>query len=145
MAICRPLGRWLCAVLAPVNLAAVHSLFSPARYNRAMKLAAAVLAISASLWSGPAWPETRVEGPPVLVCVSSAETRELFVSARLVPPFRVMREVARNAQAEAIDIQLCRAQGLLVYNITLLDRDGRVLHRIVNASTGAAFDDHGDP
>ncbi len=110
-----------------------------------MKLAAAVLALPTLAWSGNALPQTRIEGPIVLACVSSAETRELFVADKLMPPFRVLREAARVAQAEAIDIQLCRAQGALVYNVTLLDRDGRVIHRIVSATNGAAFTSHTTP
>lgn len=81
----------------------------------------------------------------MLACLSSADTRELFVTAKLVPPVRVLREAARNAQAEAIDIQLCRMQGLLVYHVTLLDRDGRILHRIIAASSGAALPGQGPP
>lgn len=110
-----------------------------------MKLAAAVLALTTLAWSGSALPQTRLEGPIVLACVSSAETRDLFVSDKLMPPFRVLREAARVAQAEAIDIQLCRAQGALVYNVTLLDRDGRILHRIVSAANGAPFTGRGAP
>ena len=40
------------------------------------------------------------------------------------------------AQAEAIDIQLCRFQAALVYDVTLLGRDGRVIHRLIAATTG---------
>ncbi len=110
-----------------------------------MKLAAAVLALTTLAWSGSALPQTRIEGPIVLACVSSAETRDLFVADKLMPPFRVLRDAARVAQAEAIDIQLCRTQGSLVYNVTLLDREGRILHRIVSASNGAAFTTHATP
>ena len=53
-----------------------------------------------------------------------------------MPPFRVMREAAVIAQAEAIDIQLCRFQTALVYDVTLLGRDGRVIHRLIAAATG---------
>lgn len=95
--------------------------------------------------SGVASSQTRNEGPLALACVSSAETRDLFVANKLVQPFRVMREASKVAQAEAIDIQLCRAQGSLVYDVTLLDREGRVVHRLVSASNGAAFNGHGTP
>lgn len=108
-----------------------------------MKLAAAVMAMSTLMLSGIASPQTRRDGLPVLACVSSAETRDLFVTNKLVQPFRVMREAASAAQAEAIDIQLCRAQGSLVYDVTLLDRDGRVVHRLVSAANGAAYNGHG--
>ena len=110
-----------------------------------MKLTAAVLAIATLTLTGAASPQTRREGPLVLVCLSSPETRDLFVANKLVPPLRVMREASRVVQGEAIDIQLCRAQGSLVYDVTLLDREGRVVHRLVSAANGITFNGHGPP
>lgn len=107
-----------------------------------MKLAAAIVAASILISGGPAWPQARPESLLPLVCVSSAETRDLFVANKLVQPFRVMQEAAKAEQAEAIDIQLCRVEGALVYDVTLLGRSGRVVHRLVNASTGAQFNRH---
>lgn len=104
-----------------------------------MKIAAAAVAVLALIPNGTAQSQTRRDAPRPLDCVSSEETRNLFVTNKLVPPFRVMREASRVAQAEAIDIQLCRAQGVLVYDVTLLDRNGRVIHRLVGASNGAVY------
>lgn len=107
----------------------------------AMKFAAAMVAVSILMSGGAARSQIR-EGVPPLACVSSAETRDLFVANKLVQPFRVMREASKAEQAEAIDIQLCRAQGLLVYDVTLLNRVGRVVHRLINASNGALLNPH---
>lgn len=108
-------------------------------------LALATLTLTGLVVAGSASAQTRNEGPLVLVCVSAEESRDLFVADKLVSPLRVMREASRVAQAEPIDIQLCRAQGALVYDVTLLDREGRIVHRLVQAANGAPFDPHGVP
>ena len=43
-----------------------------------------------------------------------------------MPPIRAMRQASALAGAEAIDIQLCWFRGELVYDVTLLGRDGPV-------------------
>ncbi len=94
-----------------------------------------LLAVSVIGQSGHAAAQPRFEGPP-LVCVSSAETRDLFVANKLIQPFRVMREAAHAVRADAIDIQLCRLQGALVYDVTLLGPEGRIIHRLISATNG---------
>jgi uncharacterized membrane protein YkoI len=47
-----------------------------------------------------------------------------------------MRNVASRSQAEAIGVKLCRWSEDLVYEISLLRRDGRVIHVFVNGKTG---------
>ena len=96
----------------------------------------ALIGVMVALMQGAASGQERIEEPQPLVCVPPAQTRELFFQDKLVPPFRVMREAAVIAQAEAIDIQLCRFQSGLVYDVTLLGRDGRVIHRLIAATTG---------
>lgn len=108
-------------------------------------LALATLTLTGLMVTGSAPAQTRNEGPLVLVCVSAEESRELFVADKLVSPLRVMREASRVLQAEAIDIQLCRAEAVLVYDVTLLDRDGRVVHRLVLATNGSPFNPRGQP
>lgn len=76
-------------------------------------------------------------GPPQITCLSPVETRSQFMANRLVPPVRVMRQSALANNAEAIDIQMCRFNGTLVYDVTLLDTEGRVLHRLIGAFDGA--------
>ncbi len=102
----------------------------------AMHRVAIVVTLFGVVFAVPAWCQIQSEDMSREACLSSGESRDLFVADKLVPPIRVMRETARNQQAEAIDIQLCRTQGMLVYDVTLLDAQGRVLHRLVNAVTG---------
>jgi uncharacterized membrane protein YkoI len=78
----------------------------------------------------------RTEPEPDRVCFSTAETREKIVAHGLFEPFRVMRSAASRSQAEAIGVKLCRWSEELVYEMSLLRRDGRVIHVFVNAKTG---------
>ncbi|WP_237479856.1 PepSY domain-containing protein [Lichenibacterium dinghuense] len=100
-----------------------------------MTRAALILAVLA-LECGPAL----AQGPPddvaPLACVRPARARELFFEKGLVPPIRAMRQASDLSNAEAIDIQLCWFRGELVYDVTLLGRDGPVTHRLVSAATG---------
>ncbi|MGA7384543.1 MAG: hypothetical protein WBW81_07600 [Methylocella sp.] len=70
------------------------------------------------------------------VCFSTAETREKILAHGLFEPFRVMRNAASRSQADAIGVKLCRWSEELVYEMSLLRRDGRVIHVFVNAKTG---------
>ena len=87
--------------------------------------------------SGTALAQAPGDEPQPLACVPASQARELLFQQKLVAPIRAMRQAAMLAGAESIDIQLCRFQGMLVYDVTLLDRDGRVVHRLMSANTGA--------
>ena len=106
-----------------------------------MKFAALAAALLTPLLVGAAASQTPGAVLPRIVCLSMSETRDLLTSNDLVKPFRAMREASQIAQAEAIDIQLCRIQGVLVYDVTLLDDDGRVLHKLIGASSGTLLSD----
>ena len=81
----------------------------------------------------------RTEPEPDRVCFSTAETREKILAHGLFEPFRVMRNAASRSQAEAIGVKLCRWSEELVYEMSLLRRDGRVIHVFVNAKTGVVI------
>lgn len=104
-----------------------------------MRLAPLVAAVLALGQGGTASSQSLSEDPQPLACVSSRESRDLFVAKKLAQPFRVMKDTATSASAEAIDIQLCRFGSNLVYDVTLLNQEGRVFHRLVSAVTGAAI------
>ncbi|MGI8570842.1 MAG: PepSY domain-containing protein [Methylocella sp.] len=78
----------------------------------------------------------RTEPEPDRVCFSTAETREKILAHGLFEPFRVVRSAASRSHAEAIGVKLCRWSEELVYEMSLLRRDGRVIHVFVNAKTG---------
>jgi uncharacterized membrane protein YkoI len=81
----------------------------------------------------------RAEPEPDRVCFSTAETREKILAHGLFEPFRVMRSAANRSQAEAIGVKLCRWSEELVYEMSLLRRDGRVIHVFIDAKTGQAI------
>jgi uncharacterized membrane protein YkoI len=79
---------------------------------------------------------SRAEPARQRICYSTAETRDKIVSLGLFEPFHLMRNAATKMQAEAIGARLCRWSEDLVYEISLLRHDGRVLHISVDAKTG---------
>ena len=95
-----------------------------------------IAVIAAFLGSSAA---ARAEPEPDRVCFSTAETREKILAHKLFEPFRVMRSAASRSQAEAIGVKLCRWSEELVYEMSLLRRDGRVIRVFVNAKTGLAI------
>jgi hypothetical protein len=77
--------------------------------------------------------------------VPPARARQLFFEKGLVPPIRAMRQAAAGPGSEAIDIQLCWFHGDLVYDVTLLDRNGSVTHRLMSGVTAAPLGERGKP
>ena len=89
-----------------------------------------------------ALPPTRSSAAPVmpLQCLSTDETREEIASARLVQPLVVMRRAAGDLHAEAVDGRLCRWNNELIYEISLLRRDGHIVRVLFNAANGKAVE-----
>ena len=79
-------------------------------------------------------PDIRPLGPRI--CYSPAETRERVVTQKLFEPFALMRKASAFAHAEALAGKLCHWNDLDIYEISLLRRDGRVIHVFVNAANG---------
>jgi len=96
-----------------------------------MKAIALALA-AGSLLSGT----VRAEPERQRSCFSAQETREKILTHKLVEPFRVLKTTATLMQAEAIGAKLCHWKEELVYEISLLRRDGHILHVFVNAVDG---------
>ena len=106
---------------------------------------AAIALVVLALGCGAARAQGPVDEPQPLLCVGPARARELFFEKGLVPPIRALRQASNLAGAEAIDIQLCWFRGALVYDVTLLGREGPVTHRLMSAATGAALGDRPKP
>lgn len=70
-------------------------------------------------------------------CLSPAETREAVARSEVVPPL-VAVEAARAAAngGKVLRARLCRRDGVYMYVITALRRDGRVLRVRVDGGTG---------
>lgn len=71
--------------------------------------------------------------------MSTDQAREVLIAQKFVAPFRALGEAARSAQGEAVGVQLCRFNDDFVYDVTVLRRDGRVIHALVNAHNGAVL------
>ena len=70
------------------------------------------------------------------VCLNAAETREEVKSRHLIEPFAALKFAAAQRKAEALSAKLCHTGDDFVYEITLLHRDGRLVHVEMEAATG---------
>ena len=70
------------------------------------------------------------------VCLTVAQAREIIALHKLAEPFRVTTFVAHHFQAETLRVKLCRRKDEFVYEISLLQKDGRVIRVYVNPVTG---------
>ncbi len=73
-------------------------------------------------------------------CYSTGETREKIAANEAAEPFRAMQKAAARLEAQALAARLCRASDGLVYEISLLRSDGRVIRSIIDAKTGQVVD-----
>jgi hypothetical protein len=70
------------------------------------------------------------------VCLSAAETREEVKAHKLLEPFAALKFAAQQRKAEALSAKLCHSGDVFIYEITLLHRDGRLVHVQMDAGTG---------
>ncbi len=70
------------------------------------------------------------------VCLNAAETREEVKAHKLLEPFAALKSAAGQRKAEALSAKLCHTGDEYVYEITLLHRDGRLVHVEMDAGTG---------
>jgi uncharacterized membrane protein YkoI len=75
-------------------------------------------------------------------CFPMAETRHLIADRRLADPFASMQAASSAAHAEPIAAKLCRDREALVYEISMLRRDGRVLRIYLDATNGQPHPGH---
>ena len=69
-------------------------------------------------------------------CLNAAETRETVRSRHLLEPFAALKFAGAQRKAEALSAKLCRTGDDFIYEITLLLRDGRLVHVDLAAGTG---------
>ncbi|GAC1340053.1 MAG: hypothetical protein NVSMB26_28040 [Beijerinckiaceae bacterium] len=101
----------------------------------ALRLAA--ICVSAAFLS--ARPALALETPG-LECFSTNETREKIASAKLAQPLILIRRAAGDMHADAVNSRLCRWNNELVYEISLLRRDGHIVRLLMDATNGKAVD-----
>lgn len=81
---------------------------------------------------------------PKRQCFSTAQTREKIEAHKLVDPFSCMRTAAHEHNGEALGARLCRHDETLIYEISLLQPDGRIVKLLFNAMTGKPHSGHRD-
>ena len=69
-------------------------------------------------------------------CLPASEAREIIAEYHLVNSTTAMSNAAQKVQADALAGRLCRSNQQFIFEITLLRRDGRVIHAFVEALTG---------
>jgi len=86
-----------------------------------------VACLCGSAWADPLAPR---------VCYSNTEAREKAIALGLSDPFRLVRGATRSVTAEIVAVKLCLWSERLVYQVSLLPRDGHVGHILIDARTG---------
>ncbi|MCC3244697.1 hypothetical protein LG047_05075 [Methylocystis sp. WRRC1] len=69
-------------------------------------------------------------------CFSTTQTREKIEKHKLTDPFTCMRAEAAKLNGEPIGARLCRLAEIFIYEISVLQPDGRVVKIHVDATTG---------
>ncbi len=69
-------------------------------------------------------------------CLNASDTREQVKAHKLLEPYAALKSAAQQRKAEALSAKLCLSGDDFVYEITLLHRDGRLIHVQMEAATG---------
>ena len=111
------------------------------RHTIALLLALAAMLPCAEV--GAIGAETPVVAAPAKpVCVAENESREEIKAHHLLEPFVVLKSASASLKAEALRARLCQIGDEFVYEITLLHRDGHVVHVVMSAVTGKRLVSH---
>lgn len=88
----------------------------------------------------------RAEEPTVQKrqCFSTGQTRRTIEENGLIDPFVSMRAAAQDHQGEALGARLCRQEESFIYEISLLQNNGRIVRILFDARTGKPHYDHAD-
>lgn len=70
------------------------------------------------------------------VCLSDAELRDEIAAQNAIPQADALRAAKAAVAAEPVRARLCRREGVLVYVITALAKDGKVTRITLDAGTG---------
>jgi uncharacterized membrane protein YkoI len=73
---------------------------------------------------------------PKLACLNASDTRDQVKAHKLIEPYAALKSAAQQRKAEALSAKLCATGDDFVYVITLLHRDGRLIHVQMEAGTG---------
>ncbi len=88
---------------------------------------------------GGAVPSNQAGAVPSNRCLSRQEQRSKAAARLVVPLSKAVRGVRARGAGELIGARLCERNGKLVYLLTLLARDGKVLRTTVDAGNGGVI------
>jgi uncharacterized membrane protein YkoI len=77
-------------------------------------------------------------------CFSTGQTRQTIEDNALIDPFICMRAAAQDHPGEALGARLCRHEESFIYEISLLQPDGRIVKILFDAKTGKPHSGHRD-
>jgi uncharacterized membrane protein YkoI len=97
-----------------------------------MVVAAALFAVALSM---PALPVARIDSAPN-ACLTADEMHGAVNANEAVPPALAHRHAREAAQGDILRMRLCREDGVLMYLVTVLKRDGRVARVTIEAVSG---------
>jgi hypothetical protein len=119
-------------------MAALAMLSRAGAWCALMGSAAYAVGVAGAFIGCPAAKAAEIESHTVTkpVCLSAAETREMVKSRHLLEPFAALKFAGAQHKAEALSARLCHSGDDFVYEITLLHRDGRLVHVEMEAATG---------
>ncbi|QCK86644.1 hypothetical protein E8L99_13185 [Phreatobacter aquaticus] len=69
-------------------------------------------------------------------CLTPAEQRAAIGAGQAVPLAQAVRNLAPEHRGEVVNARLCRANGELVYLLTVVGRRGKVARARIEAATG---------
>lgn len=103
-------------------------------HKRNMTYLYAMMVLAAAT-AGP--PTATAADEAALQCFTARETSERVARLRLFNPLMAMRATARRIKADPLRTRLCRNGPRLVYELSLIRRDGKVQKVYLNAQNGA--------
>jgi hypothetical protein len=69
-------------------------------------------------------------------CLNASDTREQVKAHKLLEPYAALKYAAQQRKAEALSARLCVSGDDFIYEITLLHRDGHLIHVQMEAGSG---------
>jgi uncharacterized membrane protein YkoI len=105
-------------------------------HMRLTKTMRAALLLSAAALLQPAATAARAQDG----CLTQDEIREEVAQRRVVTQVTALRVARSHIGGEAVRARLCRGENGLVYVITALKRDGKVIRVLVDAQSGKLVD-----
>jgi uncharacterized membrane protein YkoI len=107
----------------------------PATISGMVVLKPALLALVLTMLAPPSVDQADAE--PRMRCLTRDQQRSAIAERRAVPLAAARKSVRSRVPGEMVRARLCQEPERLIYLLTVLPRDGKVRHVIVDAKSGA--------